>query len=187
MQLNLFIRACIKPLVLSIGLIFFIMLILSNFRLVNNTTNSAPLGYYLLYRSPVSSQNSLKAICIHDSKYVKTMIAYGLEKSKAKTLEVCSNGYVAILKTIKAKSGDVIDINDNGVFINGTLQPNSKPLNLQSNIKPFYITNYKLQPGEYLALGNNDRSYDSRYFGLVTESEIKFSAILLERDHLGVK
>ena len=48
------------------------------------------------------------------------------------------------------------------------------------DLKPLPIGyRYKLKSGEYWLLGSGSNSYDSRYFGVVTQTEIKKRAILV--------
>lgn len=177
MQPMLFIKLIFKPLFISLALISLIVYMLSFVHLVDNQTSSEPMGYYLLYKGFNVKPEELKAVCLDkNSRYFKNLVSYGLLKTD-KT--ICNNHYVPILKKVIATPGDVVTINSEGVYVNQILADKSKPLT-DRNIDYFKITNYKLMPNEYLVLGNNIRSYDSRYFGIVNSAEIKYSAIYLE-------
>ncbi|MDO5047851.1 MAG: signal peptidase I [Anaerococcus sp.] len=78
------------------------------------------------------------------------------------------------LARVIAKGGDKVDLKEEGLYINGSLQA-------ESNI--FYQTGIydegirfpiNLKHGEYFLLGDNRRSaHDSRLFGPIKEKEIK--------------
>lgn len=83
---------------------------------------------------------------------------------------------------IVAKSGDDVNITENGLVINGAVQHNSRI---------FYPTGYyeegielpvKLQNDEFFVLGDlREGAVDSRYFGKVSKSEIKGKVFSLFR------
>ena len=70
--------------------------------------------------------------------------------------------------------GDVISISTNGVTVNNERLPLSQPLTSSiASLPRFYIAHYRLQPNEYLVLGEHPASLDSRYFGLVQRANIR--------------
>ena len=78
------------------------------------------------------------------------------------------------LKQAAALPGDTVRVTPEGSYINGRLWPHSGiPADVHSHY-PFGT--YVLKPGELWVLGDNPRSYDSRYFGMIPESLISATA-----------
>ena len=88
-----------------------------------------------------------------------------------------------MIKRISAVKGDAIEVTDDGILINGLLQPNSHLYAEGRGIR-FYplVTGYKhvLEEGEYFMLGNSLHSFDSRYFGIIQKADIYRRAILVK-------
>jgi len=83
----------------------------------------------------------------------------------------CKGSLGIMLKQIVALNGDVITINQNGVWINGELLKFSKPLTvdaLNRKMPQINLENYHLKNNEVLVMTNiNPYSFDSRYFGVI--------------------
>ncbi len=79
-------------------------------------------------------------------------------------------GYGLVLKKLMAMPGDVVSITGDGVFVNGTAIPNTRPLAADSIGDPlpvFRLAEYRLGDNEALFLSDHlARSFDGRYFGL---------------------
>lgn len=82
-----------------------------------------------------------------------------------------------LLKKIIAVNGDFVEVNTQGVFINENLLPNSKIFSFDSegNLLEFKPFKRKLKENELFVIGENIKSYDSRYFGVVNilQNEVK--------------
>lgn len=76
--------------------------------------------------------------------------------------------YSEMIKRIVAIEGDVIEFNDGAVKVNG--------VQLQDYEDKFKLNfSKKLQPNEFFVLGDNSAdSYDSRFFGVIKKSDIKY-------------
>jgi Signal peptidase, peptidase S26 len=70
-----------------------------------------------------------------------------------------------LTKYIAAVPGDTVRVTPEGSYINGKLWPYSAPITGSYEHYPFGT--YKLQPGQYWVLGQNPRSWDSRYLGRI--------------------
>lgn len=82
------------------------------------------------------------------------------------------------LKRLAAKEGDRVILDEQGAFfVNGIKLRNTLPLleNSGKSIRDFRL-NRVLQPGELFFLGDTENSYDSRYWGIVTQAEVKGQA-----------
>lgn len=85
----------------------------------------------------------------------------------------------SLLKKIMALKGDIVEVNTNGIFINDILMPNSKIFAFDSKGNPleFKPFKYKLKEHELFVMGENIKSYDSRYFGVVNVFENKVKKV----------
>ncbi len=85
-------------------------------------------------------------------------------------------GYSLLMKRLMAVAGDVVSIIDDGVMINGSLVPNTRPLAADGAGNPLprlRFTNYRLGDGEALFLSDHlPRSFDGRYFGIQEQRQI---------------
>lgn len=87
----------------------------------------------------------------------------------------CTNQRMPLLKRVIAVNGDVISINENGVFVNGIYQNLSKPLTEGINNEPLpklNIDKRQLTKNEIIVLGNSSTSWDSRYWGIADSSQV---------------
>jgi conjugative transfer signal peptidase TraF len=83
---------------------------------------------------------------------------------------------VFIGKKIGGIPGDTVIETRRGVFINGRKIPFSKPLHRDSQgrrLYPVYAC-YLLGAGQYFLISENPRGYDSRYFGPVPQSGLRY-------------
>jgi len=164
-------RAAKKSLVFvaSIGLIGVSSVTLGGLRY--NTTESLPVGFYWMTKHK-PSVGDVVVFC-PDSQPIFSM-AYGrgyIEKG------ICPSGYGQIFKKILAAKNDVLTVDAGGVYVNGQRVPNSQPAeqDLMANPLPQYRPkNYRLKDGEFFLMSSyHPLSFDSRYFGLVRESQIE--------------
>ncbi len=85
-------------------------------------------------------------------------------------------GYCLLMKRYLGLPGDVVSVTDDGVFINGTLLPNTKPLlcdNIGDPLPCLRFTDYMLKENEAFFISNHlPRSYDARYFGVQETRQI---------------
>jgi len=81
-------------------------------------------------------------------------------------------------KYVIAVGGDHVEINENGVFVNGELKTTGFVLANKLGKKPesFYKT-FAMPEGKAFFVGTAPRSYDSRYWGLVDFNQIIGKAI----------
>lgn len=83
----------------------------------------------------------------------------------------CSAKTAPVGKYIAAAPGDHVIINEDGVFVNGRLMQNSRPALMDSEGQRLIARkmNRVLGDGEYILLNPKMNSFDSRYFGVVSE------------------
>ena len=93
----------------------------------------------------------------------------------------CPMGSAMMLKRVAGLPGDRYSITDDGVYVDGQLQPASKPMvrDIKSRKLPYIrVTDKRIMPGEVLVMtdGSSRLSYDSRYYGPVKVDQIVYRA-----------
>jgi len=90
---------------------------------------------------------------------------------------VCADGAAPLLKPVVAGAGDVVDVSDHGISVNGRFLPNTVPLSKDSKgreLQPWHFGHYAVASGTvWVASSYHPRSLDSRYFGPVPTSAIR--------------
>lgn len=146
-------------------------------RIYLNVSISEPKGYYFAFKSNNFLRGERVLLCVDDVKSIITMhelkLPYEDNRCKLRT--------PYLLKRVAAVSGDIIDIEEDGVWINGVFQINSRQLHEYkgTNLNPIAKKRYQLKKNEYFMLGETPNSYDSRYFGIVNQSQIRYKVMLL--------
>jgi conjugative transfer signal peptidase TraF len=131
-------------------------------RLHFNETPSAPIGLYRESTAPMQRGQYVIASLPHE------VVQLALARGYARPTK-------PVLKHIAARSGDRVVIGPQGISINGSLWPNSKPLAFDHAGRPLThwpFGNYIVNPGEVWLLSDSPRGFDSRYFGSVPLSQI---------------
>lgn len=120
-----------------------------------NTTESMPVGFYKKV-DEAPKVGSIVQFCPPVYKKYDFMPA-----------GFCGHNEAEYIKQIIAVPGDVVEVFNNGVYINGKYVENST-LSTRQDLPKAY-GRYKLKDGEYWTFGSGmpKSSFDSRYFGIV--------------------
>jgi conjugative transfer signal peptidase TraF len=90
---------------------------------------------------------------------------------------LCPGGFGQMVKLIVASAGDSVMITSSGVVVDGRLLPHSKPLvsDLEGRPLPNLIgAQYALSNSQFLLMTDrSDMSFDARYFGPVTSTQVQ--------------
>lgn len=81
-----------------------------------------------------------------------------------------------ITKRILGRPGDLIMVAPSGLRLNGIPIPNSRPLFVDSkgrHLIGWMAGSYVVTPDEYWVIGDDPRSFDSRYYGPVPERSVR--------------
>lgn len=135
-----------------------------------NTTGSIPVGVYRLTDSPVE-KGQYVMFCPPDRPLFREAQKRGYIGAG-----FCPGGLGDMMKKILAAKGDQVTFTPEGVKVNDVLVPFSKPLNTDPSgrMLPHLSGTISLQDGEYLLMTDRSRvSFDARYFGVVTASQIQ--------------
>ncbi len=137
-----------------------------------NTTASVPIGLYYI----TSDSNSPLVEVCPPGPLGPLSIQRGYRRSGR--LEGCPDGGEAVLKIIVARPGDVVETSLNGIKVNGSWIPNTAPAVRDSQgrtLAHWPFGRYAVKPGNiWVASWYNVKSFDSRYFGPVSISDIKY-------------
>ncbi|MDI2113879.1 conjugative transfer signal peptidase TraF [Commensalibacter nepenthis] len=133
-----------------------------------NSTPSEPMG---IWRSTnYANKGDLVEACIPPTA---TMIE--ARKRGYLLSGKCKGNLAPVIKRIVAIEGDSVSIELNGLSINGVLFSSNLALKDSDNrpLKPAFLGNYLLKKNEvFLASNYTDKSFDSRYFGVINKNNI---------------
>ena len=151
------------PIVLSTGMVSGIVLALcTGVRL--NISPIAPLGLYRMVDQP-AVRGVLVTACVPPAA-----ARFARERGYLAGGS-CPGGTQPVLKRIGAVPGDVVDLELDGLAVNGTRLPDSEPAVSDSRGRPLPHAPWGrtvVAPGEVWLIGiETTRSWDSRYFGPV--------------------
>ena len=133
-----------------------------------NLTPSLPLGFYITSHSP--SANLIEFCPQGAAAFISLSRQY-------RTAGACPDGGAPLLKPAVAISGDQVQVNADGIRVNGQLLPNSAGRfrdHLQRPLDPWPYGTYKVEPGTVWVISSfNSYSFDSRYYGAIQASSIR--------------
>jgi conjugative transfer signal peptidase TraF len=133
-----------------------------------NLTASLPLGLYVRTEQPTD----YIAFCL-GGEFEKLALARGYL-----TPGFCPGGGVPLLKPIVARPGDTVEYSAEGIAVNGMLLVNTAPLQVDHLGRPleaYPLGAYSVPRGEFVVASSYDaRSLDSRYFGAVSATSIRY-------------
>jgi len=136
-----------------------------------NTTRSIPLGLYWTSKLPVS-KGAYVLFCPPKSDVFEVA-----KERDYISAGFCTSGYGYMMKRVFAVKGDAISVTDNGVMVNGSLLPLSKPLKADKagrSLPMYRIHDFVLKDSDLLLMSDvTGTSFDSRYFGAISRSQIK--------------
>ena len=143
-----------------------------------NESPSMPRGVYVLTSRPIT-RGAIVGACIPES-FATLAKERGYLHSGT-----CRSGVRPVMKYIAALPGDSVEIRHPKVLINGEAIPNTEVLTTDPLGRPIpnQIGFHTVRPGEYWLISNLDRgSFDSRYFGPVTEILGAVEPLITEKD-----
>ena len=140
-----------------------------------NLTPSMPMGIWRLKKAAAQDlklQGSVVAFCPPDTLVFQKAQEKGILHAGS-----CKGSYMPLLKEVAGVPGDIIDYS-NGFIINGQRIPNSsiQHFDLIEGQNP--ISQHFIVPNGFVWLMSSYSalSYDSRYFGIISQKQIVGSA-----------
>jgi conjugative transfer signal peptidase TraF len=134
-----------------------------------NTSYSLPMGLYIETGDPATA---LVEFCPAGT-FAEQSSARGYRTAGF----ACADGAVPLLKPIVAREGDLVETTPRGIKVNGVLLPQTSPLLTDSYsrpLRPWPFGVYHVEPGTvWVASSYNRGSYDSRYMGPISISQIR--------------
>jgi conjugative transfer signal peptidase TraF len=132
-----------------------------------NSTDSMPHGWYRIVDSGAHARRGDLVIVAPPHTVA---FGYAFQRGYFKESDL-------LLKRLVAVSGDRLDIDAQGVRVNGVPLPNSRPKARDEAGRPLpqvYLPDYPLQDGEVLLMSDySPESYDGRYFGPISRDQIR--------------
>jgi conjugative transfer signal peptidase TraF len=139
----------------------------SRFGIRVNASPSLPVGLYIADLRPMAS---LVEFC-PSQPYAALANSRGYRDAGR-----CPDGGTPLLKPVVAREGDEVIVSAQGVLVNGTRLPNSAPRTRDTAgrpLTPWPFGTYRVQPGAIWVVSSYEaRSFDSRYFGPIRESQV---------------
>lgn len=149
-------------------LILLIAVLKAYFGVRFNFSESMPRGIYILDPTNEIKKGSIISFC-----------PKGIERLYHSTnieSNDCDDHIVPFLKQVVAIPNDFINLTDEGIFVNNTLLLNTQRIKYdqRGNLIPAitFKEHYQLTPDEYLVIGLDHLSWDSRYYGTIKKSQI---------------
>lgn len=136
-----------------------------------NDSKSIPLGIYLTSDLPVK-KGAYVLLC------PPLNAAIGEAKKRGYLAAgFCPGDYGYMMKMVFAARGDAVAISENGVSVNGSVLPFSRPLSKDAagrSLARYQPATFTVGSSEVLLMSNvSGTSFDARYFGPVNRSQIK--------------
>lgn len=151
--------------VMIISCLYAIALIIFLLGIRINVSRSIPIGIYVLTQEDIHKND---------------IVYFEIPKEKRFSLiQKIAKPYNHLFKKIVAMENDTIEIKDGFVYLNSKKIPYSK---IKPGMLPYFKNapnidtpiKYTLKENELFLLGNTLDSIDSRYFGIVSRTQIKF-------------
>jgi conjugative transfer signal peptidase TraF len=171
-------RLRILCLCVFVGVIVLIVHAIAAIGLHFNFTPSMPIGIYRL--TPLSKsgveRSSFVAVCAPP-------VAAELGRRRGYLAAGrCPTTAEPLLKIVAAVAGDSVTVSAKGVAVNGCLLPHSRAFSHDAagrRLSPWPHGHFQLRRGELWLYAANGRSWDSRYFGPLKDTNVVARAFLL--------
>lgn len=168
MMTNRLIRCLLIPLgSLCILYLVVVCLLALHIKIVYQHTLSMPKGFYFVY----------------DSNHYDTGDIVMIKPDHSVMQLILSRHYITkempLLKTVAASGGDYVCFNKHSVVINEQRYPLYDRDRKGKKLPKMHFCS-RLKEGQFFVLGSgNERSFDSRYFGIINQKQILGRAIKL--------
>lgn len=135
-----------------------------------NTSPNIPPGFYLKVDKPLAVGKYVMFCPPNKTEFQNALMRDLISAGS------CPDGFHSMMLKIAAKPGAKITINENGVYVDNILQPESKPKQQGADGQPMplmLLDNYELKDGEILLLSESEGdAFDGRYFGPIQSEQV---------------
>lgn len=161
-------RPRLKTIILTVMVVsgFLVACKVLSYKIMFQITPSLPKGAYWIDHADRIDTGTLCVFAIPPA-------VYGMTKSRGWIPEHLR---YYLMKPVVAKQGDVVDVSASGLFINSKYFGPVSLYDSQGLPLPRLYSKYLLGPGEYFVATTYRNSFDSRYFGKIRRSDIKWVA-----------
>lgn len=138
-----------------------------------NWTPSLPVGLYVVKAAGVPRRGEIVEACLPEGA-----ADFALRRGYIGP-GACADGTMPVLKPALAVPGDTVTVDGEGVHVNGKLVvPPGLELDGEGReLPPAIEGSYEVPPGRvWLLSPHESRSFDSRYFGAVSQEQIRSRA-----------
>ncbi|AWK88593.1 conjugative transfer signal peptidase TraF [Azospirillum thermophilum] len=140
-----------------------------------NSTPSLPVGLWRVDAAGTVAPGVVVELCPPDSAPFRLARERGYVPAGS-----CPGGYQPLFKPIAAQAGDEVELTAEGVWVNGVLLANSRPLAADGAGRPMPVLprgRYRVEAGTvWVVSSHHPASFDSRYFGALPLESIQGTA-----------
>jgi conjugative transfer signal peptidase TraF len=138
-----------------------------------NLTGSLPVGLYAVVAThEAPTRGALVLVCLS-----RAVADFARDRGYVPRGGLCPGGVMPVGKPVFAVPGDTVTVTADGLFLDGTLASNSRPLSADRRGRPLAgVRNgrYVVGPAELWVVSQySASSFDSRYFGPVPLSSVR--------------
>jgi conjugative transfer signal peptidase TraF len=135
-----------------------------------NSGSSIPPGLYWKVDKPLAIGKTV-VLCPPNEPVFQEARQLGLIKGGS-----CPDNFENLMLKVVGKRKDIVTINENGVYVNDVLLPESKPplkINERQALLSDNVNHYELKENEILLMSDStENPFDSRYFGPIEVDQI---------------
>ena len=133
-----------------------------------NTSDSMKTGFYRVSKDIPIKLGETVEVCL-PNKIAKMAYIRGYLKTGS-----CPDGIEPLVKKIIAVPNDIVSIDSHGITVNGIFYaaPQHKTDSKGQDLIPFHLSNKKINGYVLYGANDPDKSWDSRYYGIVPKSSI---------------
>ena len=136
-----------------------------------NTSNSIPLGLYWITKHSIQKGEYVLFCPPPKTIFQKALIRGYIHSG------FCPGGLGYLMKRVAATKGDIVSINQKGVWVNNRFIEHSLPYPTDEQGRSLPKLTYQqvpLKSSELLLMTDqSELSFDARYFGLIKRSQVK--------------
>jgi len=134
-----------------------------------NTSDSMKTGFYRAHKNMPIKSGATVEVCL-PNKVAKIAYLRGYLQTGS-----CPDGIEPLVKKIIGIPGDIVSVDSQGMSVNGLFYaaPQHKTDSKGRALTPIHLNNKRIEGYLLYGANNPDKSWDSRYYGVVPRSSIQ--------------